>query len=520
MIKQLLKDGYYAFMDYAAVYWAQHLKAAVGAFDLSKSLAEICNLLESFLELHWKGPEPAGEIPPFQREALKPFEDVNEFRRISSAYGTAISQLRFFGEKSKQNSTTTVIDTVIRIRCLLESIMLETASDATIQSKLKIYYGENLYKCARPSCTHFYRGFSSLKERERHANDHELPFRCAIEGCLREDIGFTNRKDLQKHMVKQHDQIHEKARKYPNMEAPDAPKLPDCYICDICSKTFSKYYNHKDHLKLHKMDLMGTHGNDKSFDCDVKTAMKQLWPPLESQITDTASTKIFDNTGELVALQAEHVDKTITPAITPTLLPPPNLGDVLDTPDTPIVPAMLENYGSDGIFVSTIHEMSQYWGLFSGGEEIRCSGFCLDFGIEIRFGDAACEILQVINSNVVLLIAPPIPPQTLPYRVAIKIVDKFTGCSLGVGRSLWFHYVVGDGLPQPDYEPFLQPWSPTQVVNNVTIELIMLVLFQIYGTDFRAIQHELFGRVDIDRVRKANLYSENILIRNLDSELL
>jgi hypothetical protein len=494
-IKDMLTHGYYAFMDYAAVHWSQHLKAAVGTVILSESFAEICSLLETFLELHWKGPEPTGDISSSQREALKPFENMDNFKKISSAYATAMSQLRFFGEKSKRNSTISILDTVIRIRRLLESIMLETDNKATMQSELEHYYGENFYKCERPSCLYFYRGFSTMKGRERHAKDHELPFKCTVEGCLREDIGFTSLKDLRKHMTQQHDCIYENTKKYLNLEATPVHGRPESFPCHACSKTFTKYYNLKDHMKIHKSDLRKAHQDGKSSHDDTNISGLPA-SPRQYMSTDTELDEIGGTTeSHLIYTGLQQIDTETPPFHSPLMLNSLEFDNTSETPD------FLEDFDFHrALHTKTLISISPRYGLFSGGEEIHCHGFNLNLNVEIRFGDIVCEILRMVNSKEVVVIAPQIQVQALPYRVKVKVVDKLTGHS-DENQIPWFHYVDGERFPKPNLEPFISGLSLQGMSGTAAQTLMMDELFQIFGTNFPAIVDEIGWIGGTDSVR-------------------
>ncbi|KAL4917126.1 hypothetical protein BDW62DRAFT_202121 [Aspergillus aurantiobrunneus] len=87
-----------------------------------------------------------------------------------------------------------------KIRSVLEKLDSKSDDFETI----KRLYGVNRYKCSRVNCDYYHQGFPFFKERNRHSNRHERPFRCNVAGCHMKDICYQQAKELQKHMFYAH----------------------------------------------------------------------------------------------------------------------------------------------------------------------------------------------------------------------------------------------------------------------------------------------------------------------------
>ncbi|KAI0971544.1 hypothetical protein F4678DRAFT_87902 [Xylaria arbuscula] len=64
--------------------------------------------------------------------------------------------------------------------------------------------GKQGYKCPKPKCFMFYQHFESKKARDAHLTQHRNQFVCAVDGCLRQTLGFASLLDLRKHEEQDH----------------------------------------------------------------------------------------------------------------------------------------------------------------------------------------------------------------------------------------------------------------------------------------------------------------------------
>lgn len=64
--------------------------------------------------------------------------------------------------------------------------------------------GKQGYKCPKPKCFMFYQYFESKKARDAHLTQHRNQFVCAVDGCLRQTLGFASLLDLRKHEEENH----------------------------------------------------------------------------------------------------------------------------------------------------------------------------------------------------------------------------------------------------------------------------------------------------------------------------
>ena len=84
--------------------------------------------------------------------------------------------------------------------------MLGDVTDDALAKKLRMVYGQKLYKCRHPGCaTVASEGFDSVMERQKHEDRHELPYRCSVERCTMET--HPSKQALQKHRKLYHQEF-------------------------------------------------------------------------------------------------------------------------------------------------------------------------------------------------------------------------------------------------------------------------------------------------------------------------
>ncbi|KAJ5959494.1 uncharacterized protein N7479_006644 [Penicillium vulpinum] len=248
-VDDLLKIGYYAFLDYAACYWSGHLEASLaGRVDGAAVHAIIC-VLERFLDSHYREPKETIETQPRTNQMLDQLQGNNTwtswgyFEKLCRAFISTQNQIQSYGEDAALNDALDIPDIVTRVRGTLEhaaSSLLDSWNDYD-QNMFKFFYGDEVYKCPRMSCEYFHRGFQSPKEREAHIQKHTRPYCCSYPGCLRTALGFLSKAELRKHVAQTHETALRGEHSFPLKRG--RPVLQ----CSACQQEFlqpGKFRNH------------------------------------------------------------------------------------------------------------------------------------------------------------------------------------------------------------------------------------------------------------------------------------
>lgn len=191
--------GHYALADYATRAWHLHLEA--GTVQISKAgdntLGKMANSFGAFLDSQLSDtPAKKWTISKTLETNMAPFKDFPWFENGCQAIAFVKSQSRETGKGSREDDVLLIVQTILRIRRILESLY---DSD-----KLCTLYGQNLYKCDRLHCKFFYQGFATAQQRKDHDSKHSRNFTCDVQGCHYEIIGCTSEKALEKHKARDH----------------------------------------------------------------------------------------------------------------------------------------------------------------------------------------------------------------------------------------------------------------------------------------------------------------------------
>lgn len=289
-IQSLLPKGYFAFFDYAVVYWVSHLEAGLSSDISCESLRLLAEGLDNFLDLHWASPKSRVVVSNRNYERLKQLKDYPFFDRLMQAAVASRKKLHFHGSTSSEEAILNLSGLVSRVRIALER-EVSSASDDSSRCRLERLYGTNLFKCPRFSCDFFSAGFPNSEQREQHVSKHDRAYRCTIEGCQMAAFGCATAKDLDKHMADYHGLSVVEEVQFPsefparapsksptnsrsstpepaaiptsNLVSKSArkPKTPSVFQCPMCSKKFTRAYN----LQAHRR----THTDERPFPCRI-----------------------------------------------------------------------------------------------------------------------------------------------------------------------------------------------------------------------------------------------------------
>jgi ankyrin repeat protein len=213
-IRKYAITGYYGFQDYAAACWWKHAhrlisRAADVERDLyNRAIQAIARAMEAYGNFDNNVPELGGyttdAVQCYLRDVAK---DAHEWEK-----------------NFKIEFRTRAIRNIIEI--LLSE---EGASEA--HCCILTLYGAVRYKCPKPWCKLFCIGFERHKDREQHVLEHDRPFRCSVEGCSGNHIGYSSEVSLSRHNERLHSTLSTI-----HFASPRPPKSEPQVICSAAMK--------------------------------------------------------------------------------------------------------------------------------------------------------------------------------------------------------------------------------------------------------------------------------------------
>jgi ankyrin repeat protein len=179
--------GYYGFQDYAAAFWWKHAYRVINtATDIStdlynRTMEAVARAMEAYGNSNNSVPKSGGcSFDAVQRRLREVAKDAHEWEN-----------------NFKIEFRTQAIRGIIEILLSEEGALEAHCSFLTL-------YGAVRYKCPKPWCQSFYAGFDRRKDRDQHILEHNRPFRCSVEGCYGNEIGFPSESDLSRHNERLH----------------------------------------------------------------------------------------------------------------------------------------------------------------------------------------------------------------------------------------------------------------------------------------------------------------------------
>ncbi|KAK5631888.1 hypothetical protein RRF57_007602 [Xylaria bambusicola] len=179
--------GYYGFQDYAAAFWWKHAHRAINTatdidMDLyNKMLCAVARAMEAY----------GNPNNSFLEQGQCPTDVVRH--RLQELAGDAHEWENNFKIEFRTQA----------IRNTIEALLAEEGASEAHCSILTLYSSVR-YKCHKPWCQSFYRGFKRPEDRDQHLLEHDRPFRCCVEGCHGNQIGFLSKADLNRHTERLH----------------------------------------------------------------------------------------------------------------------------------------------------------------------------------------------------------------------------------------------------------------------------------------------------------------------------
>jgi len=112
-------------------------------------------------------------------------------------------------------------------------------------------YGKRYYKCSRVRCDFFYEGFESKEAADNHANKHDRPYPCPVEGCAMVPFGFQTHKDKDRHVRNYHPDESDQPPPFVHGQQEGRATTEAKWLCDLCGKKFTRQSILKDHKDAH-----------------------------------------------------------------------------------------------------------------------------------------------------------------------------------------------------------------------------------------------------------------------------
>ncbi|KAI9644160.1 hypothetical protein NHQ30_007513 [Ciborinia camelliae] len=254
-IHRYVNNGYYAFQEYAIVYWVDHLESLIeqlSPLDLDNS--DQCDLGSAIAEFYdvfgVQGTERSDFLSSLESRCthLVESDQLDTFLVLLSHTRKVRATLE---ELAEPKDLRIILD---KVRTYLTGLSKSKSLTAAEKQKLTTYYGSKWVKCPRHACFYFHEGFPDEAARNKHLQRHEKPFLCTDINCLRKHWGYSTEKELRKHMMLDHPDPAAFEEKFPKIK-----KEPTRHKCDQCQSSFSRSSS----LRIHQR----THNNERPFKC-------------------------------------------------------------------------------------------------------------------------------------------------------------------------------------------------------------------------------------------------------------
>ena len=249
---EYLLDGSFAFQEYAALHWVDHLES-VSSNDLL-SLEDLAFMIDDYTTKY-------GEYDRDQEVLLQPSMLDPASSSSSSLQETTRALVNQTRTTRINDEGLSALGTLGGFMCNVRAAMEQlagTLTSADVAKEMETYYGPNWFKCPKHPCFYFHEGFPSAKLRDRHLERHERPFCCTETGCSRVRIGFSSEKELKKHTSMTHPDPGALSWKFYKVKE---PRPRQSFRCTLCFKEFTRSTSLRQHQR--------SHTNERPFSCSV-----------------------------------------------------------------------------------------------------------------------------------------------------------------------------------------------------------------------------------------------------------
>lgn len=261
-MRQSTLNGFFGYLEYAAVCWVLHVQEVLISSLEDKQLAEFGEALDVFLEAHYRDPQTKPGIPKATSDELQMMKSFDFYDKFSQAVVWSRKQLRTHGQASTDDGILDLLALVCRFREVLESLSTSQLSDDE-RLALQLHYGTRWYKCRYLGCFYFHHGFKTKAQRDQHCNRHEKPFVCIVTECDFSSLGFESKDALTDHLLEAHEIDMDGKLNFPPPPRKMQKIIPGSHKhqCPKCQKSFTRGHNLKAHFR--------SRTNEKPFSCSV-----------------------------------------------------------------------------------------------------------------------------------------------------------------------------------------------------------------------------------------------------------
>ncbi|KAJ5723738.1 hypothetical protein N7488_001773 [Penicillium malachiteum] len=262
-----IRNGGYAFYDYASVFWAAHLQSSMPLSESKDQVDEFQTTLNSFLGVHWSSPSNPPKVGQRLEHSLDSIQAPELREKVSQAILSHRKQVGTYRKPPASGEVLNIWRVTERSRALFEKIAIQELSEPE-GCGLSRFYGSNWFRCPRMDCFFYYHGFQTQEERESHVLKHERPFFCSVAGCLMNFAGCISEDELNAHLFGWHgvdrsdETEYPKAPKQTKQTRTESTRDPNKPFCEQCLQSFAG----KSSLKRH---IRAKHERETPFACDI-----------------------------------------------------------------------------------------------------------------------------------------------------------------------------------------------------------------------------------------------------------
>jgi hypothetical protein len=175
--------GYYSFLDYAALYWVDHLEEWIPTGSYTGLVNSIEELIQEFLQNFWWKSENCTAVPSEVRTKFAHFKACEFFDQLKKATFNWKKLQKAYGAEGVDSESAELVQRICKVRKVLEKTIISSKGNDILERSLVTFYGPELFKCPRISCKHFTDGFLTEEARDQHFQKHNRSFTCTYSGC-------------------------------------------------------------------------------------------------------------------------------------------------------------------------------------------------------------------------------------------------------------------------------------------------------------------------------------------------
>ena len=241
-VENNIMKGCYAFFDYAASHWLDHLTKTMVSNPTTSdrcSLERLSIEIRRFLGRHFQNVS-AKNIPPSfiqgfnPRPLFGPQDFLDKLTQVAYLWSLHFSKRSNKPKEKVSGKNEQCIEPasglgafIPQLRSCLDSAA-QKLKGTTGLKQLQQYHGTGLFKCRFIHCDYFHLGFTEKLARDSHQNRHERSFVCVFGGCPHGITGFASFRSLENHIRDAHSTGTDS-----DVLAPEFPLLGDPKSIDV-----------------------------------------------------------------------------------------------------------------------------------------------------------------------------------------------------------------------------------------------------------------------------------------------